>query len=92
MKVEKLGTTLGLVHARFGIDSIDLVLLATGIDERVTDVLLDCKHLGSPANLHSRLTKKLVKKKLVKLTPCENDARVKYVTEGTRLKELEEIL
>lgn len=92
MKVEKIGNTLSMVHAKFGIDSIDLMLLGNGLNERVTNVLLDCKHLGSPANLHARLTKKLVKKKLVKLTPCETDARVKYVTEGAKLKELEEIL
>ena len=92
MKVEKRGNTLNMVHAKFGIDSIDLMLLGVGMNERVTNVLEDCKHLGSPANLHSRLTKKLVKKKLVKLTPCDSDARVKYVTEGARLKDLEEIL
>lgn len=92
MKVEKISNTLGLVHAKFGIDSIDLMLLGIGLNERVTNVLEDCRHLGSPANLHSRLTKKLVKKKLVKLTPSDTDARVKYVTEGAKLKELEEIL
>ena len=92
MKVEKIGNTLSMVHAKFGIDSIDLMLLGVGMNERVTNVLEDCKHLGSLANLHSRLTKKLVKKKLVKLTSCTADARVKYVTEGARLKELEALL
>ena len=86
MKVEKIGNTLGMVHAKFGIDNIDLMLLGVGMNERVTSVLEDCKHLGSMANLHSRLTKKLVKKKLVKLQSSEEDGRVKYVVEGSRLK------
>ena len=92
MKVEKIGNTLGMVHAKFGIDNIDLMLLGVGMNERVTNVLEDCKHLGSMANLHSRLTKKLVKKKLVKLQSSDEDGRVKYVVGGSRLKELEEIL
>lgn len=92
MKVEKIGNILGMVHAKFGIDNIDLMLLGLGMNGRVTNVLEDCKHLGSMANLHSRLTKKLVKKKLVKLQSSEEDGRVKYVVEGSRLKELEEIL
>jgi hypothetical protein len=92
-KVEK-------IKAEFGLDNTDLMLLAIvsekwdeNRDVRVTDVTRRLNaRVGSPANVHFRLTKDLVDLSLVALKPNSEDAREKFVIKGEKFEVLDEYI
>jgi uncharacterized protein YihD (DUF1040 family) len=98
--IEKLSNKLEKVKAKYTIDQTDIYILGLlsqkwdkGEDVRVTELTLKFgKGVGSPANLHYRITKDLVKLQLVRLKSSEEDARVKYVVKGKQFDALNKFL
>jgi len=98
--IEKLSNKLEKVRAKYTIDQTDIYILGLlsqkwdkGEDVRVTELTLKFgKGVGSPANLHYRITKDLVKLQLVRLKSSEEDARVKYVVKGKQFDALNKFL
>lgn len=98
--IEKLSNKLEKVKAKYTIDQTDIYILGLlsqkwdkGEDVRVTELTLKFgKGVGSPANLHYRITKDLVKLQLVRLKNSEEDARVKYVVKGKQFDALNKFL
>jgi hypothetical protein len=96
----KLANTLDKLKEKYEIDEIDIKLLATlsgrwnvGREVRVTDLTIVLgKELGSPANLHYRITKALVDAKLIKLKVSKEDARVKHIVQGAQFYSLTKFL
>lgn len=88
--VEKLSNKLERLKTKYTVDQTDIYILGLlsekwdkGEDVRVTDLTLKFgKGVGSPANLHYRITKDLVNLQLVRLKSSEDDARVKFVVKG----------
>jgi hypothetical protein len=88
--VEKLSNKLERLKTKYTVDQTDVYILgllserwSKGEEVRVTDLTLKFgKGVGSPANLHYRITKDLVGLQLVRLKSSEEDARVKYVVKG----------
>ena len=88
--IEKLSNKLEKLKTKYTIDQTDIYILGLlsekwdkGEDVRVTDLTLKFgKGVGSPANLHYRITKDLVNLQLVRLKSSEEDARVKFVVKG----------
>jgi hypothetical protein len=88
--VEKLSNKLERLKTKYTVDQTDVYILGLlserwgkGEEVRVTDLTLKFgKGVGSPANLHYRITKDLVGLQLVRLKSSEEDARVKYVVKG----------
>jgi DNA-binding MarR family transcriptional regulator len=98
MRIKDLVHTLGAIETEFGLDIIDLQLLVAAQDRweqnetiRITDLIRDWK-IASPATIHYRVSKDLVKKKMVKLEANPEDAREKFVVEGTSFKKLKKFL
>jgi hypothetical protein len=85
------------IKTKFSLDSTDLMILAIvsskwdeGRDVRVTDVTRKLNEgVGSPANVHYRLTKDLVDLRLVALELNPEDARVKFVVKGKKFDVLD---
>jgi hypothetical protein len=98
--IEKLSNKLEKVKAKYTIDQTDIYILGLlsqkwdkGEEVRVTELTLKFgKGVGSPANLHYRITKDLVKLQLVRLKSSEEDARVKYVVKGKQFDGLNKFL
>jgi hypothetical protein len=98
--IEKLSNKLEKVKAKYTIDQTDIYILGLlsqkwdkGEEVRVTELTLKFgKGVGSPANLHYRITKDLVKLQLVRLKSSEEDARVKYVVKGKQFDALNKFL
>jgi hypothetical protein len=96
----KLANTLDKLKEKYEIDEIDIKLLATlsgrwnvGREVRVTDLTIVLgKELGSPANLHYRITKALVDAKLIKLKVSKEDARVKHIVKGAQFDSMTKFL
>lgn len=90
-------STLGKAVSKFkdiGLDAIDIAILYKVESEEnvmVKNIMEQCD-VASPATLHTRLTKKLVKAKLLKLEQCKEDGRTKYVVKGAKFNKLEEAL
>lgn len=88
--IEKLSSKLEKLKVKYTVDEVDIQILGLlshkwdkGEDVRVTDLTLKFgKGVGSPANLHYRITKDLVGLQLVRLKSSEEDARVKFVVKG----------
>lgn len=88
--IEKLSNKLEKLKNKYTVDEVDIHILGLlshkwdkGEDVRVTDLTLKFgKGVGSPANLHYRITKDLVGLQLVRLKSSEEDARVKFVVKG----------
>lgn len=88
----KLANKLDKLKTKYEIDEIDIQLLATLASKweldrevRVTDLTIVLgKELGSPANLHYRITKALIDAKLIKLKVSKEDARVKHIVKGAQ--------
>lgn len=88
--VQKLSNKLERLKTKYTLDQTDIYILGLlsekwgkGEDVRVTDLTLKFgKGVGSPANLHYRITKDLVTLQLVRLKSSEEDARVKFVVKG----------
>lgn len=88
--IEKLSNKLERLKTKYTLDQTDIYILGLlsrkwgeGEDVRVTDLTLKFgKGVGSPANLHYRITKDLVGLQLVRLKSSEEDARVKFVVKG----------
>jgi hypothetical protein len=96
----KLVDKIEKIKDEFGLDNTDLMLLAIVSEKwdekrnvRVTDVTrkLNSK-VGSPANVHYRLTKDLVDLRLVALEPNPEDAREKFVIKGKKFPELDKYI
>lgn len=98
MKLETLVNTIEDVKAEFGLDFTDLKLIKAAKsywDEnrtiRITDLIRDFK-IASPATIHYRVARDLVKSKMFKLVTNTDDAREKFVVAGSAFKKLEKFL
>lgn len=98
--ISELTNKIEAVKAKFKLDNTDLLLLGIiserwerGGEVRVTEVTLKFgKGIGSPANIHYRLTTDLVKLRLVRLKTSKEDARVKHIVKGIKFDAMEEYL
>jgi hypothetical protein len=98
--VTKLANIIDAVKGKFELDDIDIQILGLmsakwkeGKAVRVTDLTLKFgKELASPASIHYRLTKDLVKLQMVRLKTCKEDARVKYVIKGCKFDVMDKYL
>ena len=98
--VNKLANKIDAVYSKYKLDHIDVLMLGVlsecwgeGRDVRVTDMTLKFgKSFASPANIHYRLTKDLIKLKMVRLKTCKEDARVKYVVKGSKFDVMDKYL
>lgn len=99
-QIEKLARKNLALKEHFGLDEVDIQMLGIlsekwGKDEevRVTDLTLKYgKTVASPANIHYRITKDLVERKMVRLKGSEEDARVKFVLKGKLFDSLENFI
>jgi hypothetical protein len=98
MRIKDLVHTLGAIETEFGLDIIDLQLLVAAQDRweqnetiRITDLIRDWK-IASPATIHYRVSKDLVKKKMIKLQSNPEDMREKFVLEGSAFKKVQKFL
>jgi hypothetical protein len=98
MKIKDLVHTLGAIKTEFDLDLLDLELLVAaqgrweeGRTIRITDLVRDFK-IASPATIHYRIARDLAKKKMIKLEANPEDAREKFVAEGTNFKKLKKFL
>lgn len=95
--ISKLINNVEKIKAEFELDNTDLAILSVvsekwdeGREVRVTDVTRKLNSgVGSPANVHFRLTKDLVDLGLVALQPSPEDARVKFVVRGKKFDTLD---
>jgi hypothetical protein len=86
----KLMNNLEKIKYKFNLDNTDLAILAVVSEKwdekrniRVTDVTRKLNGgVGSPANIHYRLTKDLVDLEFIALEPNPEDAREKFVIKG----------
>ena len=86
MKFSSLGKAMQELHI-LGLDDLDIAILHqvdVGQFTQVGHIITSCAGRASPATVHSRITKKLLNAKLVKLKPCPADKRVKYVELGSK--------
>jgi hypothetical protein len=98
--ISKLISKVENIKNNKGLDNTDLAILAVvsekwdeGREVRVTDVTRKLNvGVGSPANVHFRLTKDLVDLKLVALLPNPEDARVKFVVKGKKFDALDKYI
>lgn len=91
MKFNTLGKAIRKLQD-IGLDDIDIAILYhVDNNEEVTvgDILVDCGDVASPATLHSRLSKKLIKAKLLQLKASKDDGRTKYVVKGIKFDAME---
>lgn len=91
MKFNTLGKAVKKLQD-IGLDDIDIAILyhvESNEDVTVGDILLDCADVASPATLHSRLSKKLIKAKLLQLKASKDDGRTKYVVKGCKFDAME---
>ena len=98
MKLQHLTALLDFLELEYELDLIDLRLLAAmqhSWDKneviRITDLVRDYK-IASPATIHNRITKELVKKKMVKLKENPDDKREWLIIEGSDFKEVTKFL
>lgn len=93
MKFSTLGKAVRKLND-IGLDDVDIAILHrvdSNDNVMVKDIMAECD-FASPATLHGRLTKKLVRAKLLKLESSRDDARTKYVVKGAKFHKLEEVL
>ena len=96
----KLMNDVEKIKTEFGLDNTDLAILSVVSEKwdenrnvRVTDVTRKLNGgVGSPANVHFRLTKDLVDLRLVALTPNPEDAREKFVVKGKKFDVLDKFI
>lgn len=91
MKFNTLGKAIRKLQD-IGLDDIDIAILYhVDNNEEVTvgDILVDCGDVASPATLHTRLSKKLIKAKLLQLKASKDDGRNKYVVKGSKFDAME---
>ncbi len=93
-KLIMLVEILKTVKEKFELDETDLqILIVVGLAEEegreihVTDITR-IYNIASPATLHYRVTKDLVKRHMVVITPSTEDARMKTVKPGKKFKTL----
>jgi DNA-binding MarR family transcriptional regulator len=99
-QIEKLANKNLRLKEHYGLDEVDIQMLGIlsqkwgkNEDVRVTDLTLKYgKTVASPANIHYRITKDLVDRKMVKLEPSPEDARVKFVIKGKAFDTLEKFI
>lgn len=82
------------VKEKFELDEIDLqILIVVGLAEEekreihVTDITR-IHDIASPATLHYRVTKDLVRRHMITIAPSTEDARMKIVKPGKKFKTL----
>lgn len=99
-KISKLAEKMNSVYTKYRLDHTDILMLGVlsdcweeGRDVRVTDLTLKFgKAFASPANIHYRLTKDLVKLQMVRLKTSKEDARVKFVVKGCKFDAMDKYL
>jgi len=98
--ISKLASKMNAVYTKHKLDHTDILMLGVlsdcwkeGRDVRVTDLTLKFgKNFASPANIHYRLTKDLVKLQMVRLKTSKEDARVKFVVKGCKFDVMDKYL
>lgn len=97
-KLLNIINTVGAIETEFDLDIIDLYLLGAaksrwdeGRDIRITDLVREF-NIASPATIHYRISKDLVRKKMVALKPNPEDAREKFVVRGAKFTSLEKFV
>jgi hypothetical protein len=94
MKFNTLGKAVRELQA-LGLDDLDIAIIYhvnVGAYTTVGDIVLECGDVASPATIHTRLTKKLVKAKILQLVHSEEDGRTKYVELGSKFEKLSELI
>jgi Ran GTPase-activating protein (RanGAP) involved in mRNA processing and transport len=93
-RLQKMVDVLDSIENKFNLDVMDLRILSKaqtywseGRELRVTD-LVRVFSIASPATMHYRISKDLVKVGMFKLRPNPNDMREKLVEKGRRYEEL----
>jgi hypothetical protein len=93
-RLQKMVDVLDQIGDKFNLDVIDLRILAEaqrhwgeGKDVRVTD-LVRVFSIASPATMHYRISKDLVRVGMLKLRSNPEDMREKLVEKGKRYGEL----
>jgi len=98
--INKLANKMNAVYAKYKLDHTDILMLGVLSDcweedrnVRVTDLTLKFgKTFASPANIHYRLTKDLVKLQMVRLKASKEDARVKFIVKGCKFDAMDKYL
>lgn len=91
MKFNTLGKAVKKLQD-IGLDDIDIAILyhvESNAEVTVGDIIEDCANVASPATLHGRLSKKLIKSKLLQLKASKTDGRTKYVVKGSKFDAME---
>lgn len=99
-QIEQLANKLTKLKDKYGLDEVDVQMLGLlsykwkkNEDVRVTDLTLKYgKMIASPANIHYRITKDLVDRKMIRLKVSQEDARVKFVVKGKAFDGMEKFL
>jgi hypothetical protein len=93
-RLQKMVDVLDNIEVKFNLDVIDLRILAAaqnywseGKELRVTD-LVRVFSIASPATMHYRISKDLVRVGMLKLRSNPDDMREKLVEKGRRYGEL----
>jgi Ran GTPase-activating protein (RanGAP) involved in mRNA processing and transport len=93
-RLQKMVDVLDSIENKFNLDVMDLRILSKAQtywsedrELRVTD-LVRVFSIASPATMHYRISKDLVKVGMFKLRPNPNDMREKLVEKGRRYEEL----
>ena len=98
--INKLSIKMEAIKEKYKLDPTDILMLGVLSQEwkaerdvRVTDLTLKFgKNFASPANIHYRLTKDLVKLQMVRLKASKEDARVKFVVKGCKFDAMDKYL
>jgi hypothetical protein len=97
-RLQKMVDVLDNIENKFNLDVMDLRILAeaqsywgAGRDLRVTD-LVRVFSIASPATMHYRISKDLVRVGMLKLRPNPEDMREKLVEKGKRYEELHDFV
>ena len=97
-RLQKMVDVLDSIENKFNLDVMDLRILAeaqsywgVGRDLRVTD-LVRVFSIASPATMHYRISKDLVRVGMLKLRSNPEDMREKLVEKGKRYEELHDFV
>jgi hypothetical protein len=93
-RIQKIVDVLDAVHHKFSLDVTDLRTIAAaqeywekGKALRVTDLVREFS-IASPATMHYRISRDLVKIGMFKLRPNPEDMRERLVEKGKKYEEL----
>lgn len=98
MKLGHMLAVIDFLELEHDLDMIDLRLLAAmqirwdkNEPIRTTDLIRDFR-IASPATIHTRLSKHLVKNKMIKMVENPEDKRERLIEEGPEFKNVKKFL